>query len=108
MKYISVLQAKRGEGILVKLPALVGTKVYKICPRCLYTKDEGTCENCAWRYCSKPHGCTVWEGSSDKLGKHVVEQIVTWDNMGWVEKELGHRLFLTKQEAIEVLKEACD
>lgn len=67
----------------IKVPILIGDKVYKICPVC-NDQHVGSCQHCAWRGCH-PHGCDVgvrvWsDGSCEETPLQIIERVVTRDN----------------------------
>ena len=93
---------------VLELPVLIGSKIYKICPKC-NNNHKGTCKHCAWSGCF-PHGCDVgvriwWEGSFEEHPLQIVEKLFTQNNFWTVLNYWNLMYFGSKEEAEAAMKE---
>lgn len=99
------------EGRLVVLPCKVGDTVYRICPKC-NDKHDGSCENCAWRSCMTNCGCTTYglwgDGQFPPDKCTIVPYRVFWNYIPNMIEKFGKTVFLTSEEAEEVLRRKND
>lgn len=96
------------QGKLLKLPCAVGDTVYRICPKSNSSHD-GSCRNCAWENSLSLYGCAVYglwpDGHYPARECTVVPYRVHWNYLPEVVREIGKRVFLTKEAAEAALRE---
>lgn len=105
LKHYKVLEEA---GRLIELPCDVGDTVYRICPKC-NDRHDGSCKNCAWASCLSNSGCTtygLWNNGQYPPEKcTIVPYEVFWNYFPDLMRNLGRKVFLTKEEAEAKLKE---
>lgn len=84
----------------------IGKPYYRICPKC--NKDHnGSCKNCAWASCLTNCGCGTFGFWSDGQycgeHNHVVEKILTWNEIPTIIREYGQLVFLDRESAEDAL-----
>lgn len=94
------------QGLLVRLPCKLDDTVYRICPKC-NDKHNGSCKHCAWEGTAGWNGCTmfgIWsDGQYPAERCQVIPWKVTWERMPTILKQIGKRIFPTREEAEAML-----
>lgn len=105
---LGVYEDAEESGRLLILPCPLDSAVYRICPKCNDLHD-GSCKHCAWCGTGGFDGCDVFglwnDGQYPADRCTVVPWRATWRTMPIVIKELGRRIFLTREEAENRLAE---
>ncbi len=95
------------DGRLVRLPAPIGSTVYRICPKC-NSRHDGSCKSCAWLGTGGVGGCRVFglwgDGQYPPERCTIVPWKVSWNNLETVLESFGKRIFETREEAEEFLR----
>lgn len=101
----------------IELPVKIGSKVYKICPKC-NDNHNGNCKNCAWGGCFSGNcdiGVGVWsDGSYTEKPLQIVEKKITdnnisnvydWWNIMFFDNEIKAKQAMEEYDQIRIIED---